>query len=125
MLQMPPQQSNEFEQESPVWTQNDGVPQMPAVVQYLEQHSAEPPHVLPAVLQVLSGTHFPVAQLPPQHWPLLVQAPLSETHCVAEHMPLIQLSVPHCVLDVQPAFGGRPVGMAQVWAIGSHTFEQH
>jgi hypothetical protein len=86
MTQMPLQQEGESAQESPDWTQNDGVPQTPAVVQYLEQHSAEPPQALPADLQIaLIGTHFPPEQLPPQHWPLAVQAPLSDVHCAAAH----------------------------------------
>jgi hypothetical protein len=123
--QIPLQQEGEFEQVSPDWTQNDGVPQTPAVVQYFEQHSAEPPQALPADLHVaLIGTHFPPEQLPPQHWALLVQAPLSETHC-DPHMPLTQLRVAHWVGDVHPPPGCTFTISVQVWAVGSHFMEQH
>jgi hypothetical protein len=79
-LQMPPQQSVPAWHVSPCCPQKDGCWQVPPL-QYIPQQSALEVHALPSVLQpMLSGTHLPAVQLPPQHWLLLVHVPLSETH---------------------------------------------
>jgi hypothetical protein len=51
MLQTPLQQSTAFEHASPDWMQNDDARTHAPLRQSCEQHSALPPHELPAVLQ--------------------------------------------------------------------------
>jgi hypothetical protein len=75
MSQMPPQQSSEFEQTSPVWTHHPGVRAQLPLLQNFEQQSPFALHALPAVLHmVLMGSHVPLVHVPLQHEPLLVQA---------------------------------------------------
>jgi hypothetical protein len=128
MAQMPPQQSNEFEQTSPVWMHHPArSPQVPADVQYFEQHSPAAPHEFPADLHVMEiGVHVPPVHLPPQHEPSVVQAWLSEMHCVAEQVPLTQLSDAQSVLALHPPpVVPLPRVETQVCAMGSHIPEQH
>jgi hypothetical protein len=118
MLQMPPQQSNEFAHVSPVWMQNDGGWQVPAG-QYFEQQSPAAPHALPCDLQPAPGliaAHLPLAQLPPQHSPLAVQARPSDVHGAAAHWPATQLKLAHCVFTVHgvPAAPGFLIGDSHV-----------
>jgi hypothetical protein len=97
MSHMPPQHSPSCAQTSPSCTQYDDGPQWP-LSHFAEQQSVSALHELPSVLQVaLSGAHVPLVHVPPQHSPSLVQAPLSDTHWVAEQMLPTQLSVQQSV----------------------------
>jgi hypothetical protein len=128
MVQIPPQQSREFEQTSPVWVQNDEPRSHLPLLQSFEQQSPLLVHAFPEVRQVpLSGWHMPFVHLPPQQAPSLVQAPLSATQVLAEHTPLLQTRVQQSVLAEQlaPAAAHLPTDDAQPWVMGSQSAEQH
>jgi hypothetical protein len=75
MVQTPVQQSVARAHTSPCWMQNDAPISQVPFVQSVEQHSVFPPHVLPAVLQlVLSAWHTLPTQECPQHSASDVQA---------------------------------------------------
>jgi hypothetical protein len=91
-----------------------------------EQHSALPPHELPAVLQlVLSATHFPLLQLALQQDSLLVQASLSLMHLVPEQLPFSHRSEQQAVFEPQASPPARQGPMSDLHKLFSHTFEQH
>jgi hypothetical protein len=128
MVQIPPQQSRELEQTSPVWVQNDEPRSHFPFLQSFEQHSPLLAHALPEVRQVpLSGWHAPFVHLPPQQAPSLVQAPLSATQVLDEQTPLLQARVQQSVLAEQlaPAAAHLPTDDAQAWVVGSQSAEQH
>ena len=128
--QMPPQQSTEFEQTSPIWMHQPGVRAHVPLPQYLEQQSSLAPQAFPAVLHdVLIGAQVPFVQVPPQQAPFVVQAWPSEMQLVP-HTPPLQLSEQQSVLDAHAAPDARhlpvmPTVDAHVpWAV-SHEPEQH
>ena len=75
MVHVAEQHSLPFEQMSPVCTQNEDPSWHLPPEQSFEQHSPSAAQELPAVWHaVLSGTHFPVVQVPLQHLAPLVHA---------------------------------------------------
>jgi hypothetical protein len=130
MSQMPPQQSTEFEQMSPVWMHQPGVRAHVPLLQYLEQQSSLAPQALPAVLQdVLMGVQVPFVQVPLQQAPFVVQAWLSEMQLPPQTPPL-QLSEQQSVPEAHAAPDARhlpatPTVDAQVPVAASHDPEQH
>src|SRR6185503_14675308 len=99
--QTPPQQSRSRTQMSPGWMQNEEPSAQVPPLQRPEQQPPAPPSVavvqgLPAVRQVvLSGWHFPLAQVPLQQAAELVQVALSAVQLVA----LAQTPPAHCRLQ--------------------------
>jgi hypothetical protein len=117
MLQSPPQQSRGFEHTSPSCAHHDPPGSQTPALQYFEQQSSLAVHALPEVRhEPLSGWHLPPLQLPPQHWPLLVQAPLSETQMFPPHTPLLHENEQQSVdeLHAAPAATHRPTVEMQV-----------
>jgi hypothetical protein len=92
--QIPLQQSKFVAHTSLFCAQNDPLPVQRPFWHTREQQSPWLMQALPAVRQDgLSGLHVPAAQLPPQHCADVVQAWLSEVHCVEPHMPPLQTKV--------------------------------
>jgi hypothetical protein len=126
-VQTPPQHSASAEHASPSCVHHDDAPHVPLEPQYDEQHSPLPVHGLPSVLQpVLSGAHVPFVHAPPQHWPSCVHAAPSAVHWLAEHAPLMQLTVQQSVFALHAAPAAAHVVVLTVQLpVGSHIPEQH
>ena len=97
----------------------------------MEQHSAPVPQAFPSVVQValFAGTeiawHWPLAQIPEQHW----EAPLHpwpvDRHAPLAHAPPTQLRLQHSASPVQLAPAALQNCDELHWPVaGSHAVEQ-
>lgn len=128
MLHVPLQQLLALVQTSPVWTQNDELSEQRPPEQSFEQQVALVVHALPAVLHVvLSGVHFPPAQVPLQQSPFAVHAALSDVQIVAPHLPPVHESAQHSVAVVHAVFAAphTPTDAEHAFVVPSHVPEQH
>jgi hypothetical protein len=127
MLHTSEQQSDPFEQRSPVCTQNDELSWQRPLEQSFEQHSESLAHVLPAVVQALaSAAHFPFVHCPLQHSPADVQAWPSTTQAAFEQVPLTHESVQHSVefAQLEPEPEHLTTLEAHEWVFASQMLEQ-
>jgi len=116
------------EHTSPTCEQNDAANWHVPFEQSEEQHSLFAAQLLPAVRHALfSGVQAPEVHLPPQHSASLVHAPLSETHCVPEHVPFVHEREQHAVEAAHAALPAKqtPNPLVHVCSVASHTPEQH
>jgi hypothetical protein len=107
--------------------QNDAPSLQTPSWQRVEQHCEFSAHGLPAVLHVVpSGWQSPPAQLPPQHWPGSVHAPLSATQALALQRPPVQAKEQHSVdvAHAPPVAVHLLIDATQVLLAGSHRPEQ-